>query len=106
MAGLHIHLHIHDERKKDSGHDEIIQKLNQIMTKQERFDAILDGLNTVTNEIASDYEALLAEIKNGTVSDESLAKGEANVARLKLTAASNDAPVPGTEIPPATETTA
>lgn len=78
-------------------------KLDAIMNKQERFDKILTDLNEVTNGIAADYEALLKEVKDGTVSDESLAKAEANVATLKQIAASNDQPVPGVEVPPVTE---
>lgn len=73
------------------------------MTKQERFDAILTSLNDVTNQIASDYQKLLDEVKNGTVSDESLAAAEANITKLQQIAASNDQPVPGTDVPPATE---
>lgn len=79
-------------------------KIDQIMTKQERFDAILTGLNDVTNKIAADYQTLLDEVRNGTVSDESLAKAEENIAKLNEIAASNDQPVPGEEIPPADET--
>ena len=74
------------------------------MTTQERFDAILSGIDQVTNEIAADYQALIEEAKNKTVSDESLARAEANVARLREVAASNDQPVPGTDIPPVDET--
>lgn len=107
MAGLHIHVHLHDHRDKQSGHDEIIQKLNQIMTKQERFDAILTRMDTVTTDIAGDFQTFIKEVKDGTVSDESLAKAEANVAILETLAASKENPVPGdTAIPPASEVTA
>lgn len=82
--------------------DFIIEKLHLIMTKQERFDAILTSLNETTNEIAADYQALLDQINNDSVSDESLAKAEENIAKLKQIAASNDQPVPGTDIPPVT----
>ena len=70
-------------------------------TKQERFDAILTALNETTNEIAEDYQKLLEEVRNGSVSDDSLAAAETNIARLKEIAASNDQPVPGETIPPA-----
>lgn len=76
------------------------------MTKQERFDAILGRIDTVTTNIAADYQKLLDEVKAGTVSDESLAKAEENIAKLETLAASVDNPVPGdTTIPPADTTT-
>lgn len=65
------------------------------MTKQERFDAMLADLNSTTNDIAEDYAKLLAEAQAGTVSEESISKGEANVAALKLLASQvpNEPPV-------------
>lgn len=78
-------------------------KIDALMRKQERFDAILAGMNDVTNQIAADYAAFVEEVRAGTVSDDSLAKAEANVATLKQIAASNDQPLPGTDIPPVTE---
>lgn len=107
-----IHIHKTDEGGYDMVHlynklskklNFIIEKLNEMATKQERFDAILTSLNETTNEIAADYQALLDEVRNGTVSEASLAAAEQNITRLKEIAASNDQPVPGETIPPATE---
>lgn len=76
----------------------IIQKLDQVMaTSQERYDAIIARLDTITNDIAADYQQLLDEARTKTVSDESLAKGEANVARLEAIGASVDNPLPPDE---------
>lgn len=83
----------------------IIQKLEQIMTKQERFDAILSRMDSVTTNLAADFSAFVEEARTGTVSDESLAKAEANIATLEQLAASKENPVPGEEIPPAEEPT-
>src|SRR5687768_6859908 len=46
-------------------------KIDQIMTKQEKFDAALERLNTTTNDIAADLTLLKKQIQDGTVSDES-----------------------------------
>ena len=109
---LHFHvanLNVHTTDEKIL--KEIVEKVNslnskidKIMTKQERFDAILGRIDTVTTNIAADYQKLLDEVKAGTVSDESLAKAEENIAKLETLAASVDNPVPGEEIPPADET--
>lgn len=73
----------------------IISKLDQVMaTSQERYDAIMARLDTVTNDIAADYKKLLEEARTKTVSDESLAKGETNVLRLEALGASVENPVP------------
>lgn len=107
-----LHVHRFEDSGADMTHilkellhkfDLLTEKLEDMATKQERFNAILAELNTTTNEIAADYQTLLDEVRNGTVSDESLTAAEENIARLKQIAASNDQPVPGTEIPPATE---
>jgi hypothetical protein len=100
---LHIHIHHHDDDKILSEIKSINSKIDQIMTKQERFDAILSRIDTVTTNIAQDYQILIDEVKAGTVSDESLAKAEANVAKLEELAASKENPVPGENIPPADE---
>lgn len=83
--------------------DLIISKLFLIMNKQERFDAILTKLDAVTTNIAEDFKTFVEEAKNGTVSDDSLAKDEANITKLEELAATKENPVPGEEIPPATE---
>lgn len=70
-------------------------KLNTIMaTSQERFDAIIARLDTITTDIAADYKKLLDEVRAGGVSDESFAKAEANIATLEALGASVDNPVP------------
>lgn len=81
--------------------DFIIKQLTEMANKQERFNAILASLNEVTNQIAADYQKLLTEVRDGSVSDESLATAEANIAKLQEIAASDDQPVPGETIPPA-----
>jgi hypothetical protein len=95
---IHIHLHNHE-----SDNSEIMAKLNQLMTKQERFDAILTRIDTVTTDLAGDFATFIKEVKDGTVTDESLARAEAGVAALEALAASKENPVPGEEIPPVTE---
>ena len=74
------------------------------MTKQERFDTILTKLDAVTTNIAEDFKTFVQEAKDGTVSDESLAKAEANITKLEELAATKENPVPGETIPPADET--
>lgn len=63
-------------------------------TRQEDFDALMGRLNTVTNDVAADYAKLLGEIANNTVSAESIAAGNANVAILEALGASVTNPVP------------
>lgn len=74
-------------------------KLDLIMTKQEQFDAALERLNTTTNDIAADLTLLKEQIQNGTVSDESLARLDANVATLEALGASTENPVPDPNAP-------
>lgn len=63
-------------------------------TRQERFDASLEKLNGITNNIAGDLRRLRDEITAGSVTDESLAKLEANVQTLEAIAATEEEPVP------------
>lgn len=70
--------------------------------RQDQFDAMIARLNTVTNDIAADYAQLLAEIANNTVSAESIAQGNANVATLEALGASVSNPVPPPVEPPTT----
>lgn len=63
-------------------------------TRQEEFDALIGRLNTVTNDIAADYQKLLDEIANNSVSAESLANAAANIATLESLGASVSNPVP------------
>lgn len=85
---------------------EILSQLNilklqnsKIMAKaQEQFDALMDRLNTVTNDIAADYQKLLDEIQNNTVSPASIEAAKANIEKLEGLGASVENPVP--EEPP------
>ena len=76
-------------------------KLNQIMaTSQERFDVLMGRLDTVSNDIAADYAQLLKAIQDGgagSISEESFAKHEANIAKLETLGASVENPVPPVE---------
>lgn len=64
-------------------------------TSQERFDAIIARLNTITSDIAADYKKLLDAVQNGdTISEESFAAAEANITVLETLGASVDNPVP------------
>ena len=75
--------------------DLLTQKLELFMTKaQEQFDALMARLDTVTNDIAADYQKLLDEIQNNTVSPESIAAANANIAKLEALGASVENPVP------------
>lgn len=71
-------------------------KIQKVMTKQEQFDANLERLNAVTNNIAADEKKLLEEIKSGTVSDESIAKLTKNIETLEAIAADVEDPIPAT----------
>lgn len=73
------------------------------MTKQERFDAILSRMDAVTTDLAGDFKTFLQEVKDGTVSEESLAKAEQNITVLEQLAASKENPIPGETTPPVTE---
>jgi hypothetical protein len=78
----------------------IIEKLNLIIqnqeimaTKQERFDAVLTRIDTATTNIAGDFRTFIQEVKDGTVTDESLARAEASAEALEAIAASKADPV-------------
>lgn len=60
---------------------------------QERFDLLMGRLDTVTTDIAQDYKTLLDAAKD-TISEESFAKHEANIAKLEVLGASVENPVP------------
>jgi multidrug resistance efflux pump len=61
---------------------EINFKLDQIMTKQEQFDAALAKIDTATSDIADDLRRLKEEIANGNVSQDSLDRLTANADTL------------------------
>lgn len=97
---IHHHVHFDKEGELFSKLDLIISKLRLFMGQtQERFDALMGRLDTVTTDIAADYKKLLDEIQAGTISEESFAKHEANIAKLEELGASVENPVPE---PPAT----
>jgi hypothetical protein len=83
--------------------DFLTLKINEIMTKQERFDGILTRLDAVTTDIAGDFKTFVQEVKDGTVSDESLTRAEENISKLEQVAASKENPVPGEVTPQVTE---
>lgn len=105
MALIHIkefHVHVTSDEavlKTILEHYSLItKKLDQVMANsQERFDALMARLDTVSNDIAADYAQLIEEAKKGQVSEESFAKAEANIAKLEALGASVDNPVPPTE---------
>lgn len=96
---LHIHIHHHGDEKVLTEIKSINQKLEAMATKQERFDALLTRIDAVTTNIAEDYRTFVDEVKAGTVSDESLAKAEANITTLEQLAASKENPIPGEQLP-------
>lgn len=107
-VNLHFHIdnvHIVNDDKKLNQILEVVNSLNskidKIMTKQERFDTVLTRIDAVTTNIAEDFAAFIKEAQEGTVSEESIAKAEANVTKLEELAATKENPVPGEEIPPA-----
>ena len=63
---------------------------------QERFDALMERLDKVTTDIAADYKKLLDAVEAGSdsISEESFAKHEANIAKLEELGASVDNPIP------------
>lgn len=78
----------------------IIKNQKTIMAQtQERFDLLMSRLDKVSNDIAADYQQMRDEAKKGTVSDESFAKAEANIAKLEALGASVENPVPEGETP-------
>lgn len=66
-------------------------------TRQEEFDQMIADLNTVTNDIAADYEKLLGEIASNSVSAESIATAKVDIEKLKALGASVENPVPAPE---------
>ena len=99
-TGTHIHIHVHTDHDKEAiaalekKIDYVISQNKIIMSKQETFDALLVRLNLTTNDIAADLKLLKEQIAAGTVSDESLAKLDANIAGLEALGASTENPVP------------
>jgi tetrahydromethanopterin S-methyltransferase subunit G len=89
----------------DSNDEEVKKRLRSLTNKlelfmaktQERFDDLMARLDTITNDIAADYQKLLDEITNNSVSDASITAAEANIAKLESLGASVDNPVPPEE---------
>lgn len=103
FGGRHDH-HYHtwiDEQKLFAKLNLIIEKLDEIMAlTQQQFNELIARLNTVTNDIAEDYQKLLDEIQAGNISDESVAEAKANIERLEALGASVSNPVPEPPAPP------
>lgn len=89
---LHHHYPVNEEIKQNFSL--IHQKLDLIMTKQEKFDANLGRLNTATNEIASDMQKLREDHKNGTLTDESFDRFDQHIAVLEGLGADPADPIP------------
>lgn len=72
----------------------------KVMAKnQERFDLLMERLDKVTTDIATDYKTLLEAVQAGGISEESFAKHEANIAKLEELGASVENPVPPVDPP-------
>ena len=70
----------------------------QLMERQEQFDAAIQQLDEATNEVASDLQALRDEIAGGSaISEANLAVLDAKIARLKALGADPENPVPAVE---------
>lgn len=65
----------------------IHQKINTIMTTEEKIVATLAGINEATNDIAADITKLKEDVAAGTVTPETIAGLEAAAERLKGIAA-------------------
>lgn len=83
MKDTHVHIHNHPDREIKESLNLIINKLNLIMTKQEKLDQAIADLNAGTNEIAADLQKLKDELAAGNVSDESLQSLSDNIEVLK-----------------------
>lgn len=95
FGGRHEYHTWMDERKLFAKLNLIIEKLDEIMAlTQQEFNDMNDRLDSVTNDIAADYQKLLDEIEAGQISDESKERAKANIARLEGLGASVDNPVP------------
>lgn len=62
---------------------EILKKIKKMSAKQDRFDADLQQLNQVSNNIAAELKDLKAQIEAGNVSDASLDTLEQNIKKLQ-----------------------
>lgn len=70
---------------------------------QEQFDTLMGRLDTVTNDIAGDYQTLLnkiIELNDGSVSQASLDAHAARITQLEAIGASVENPVPVPPPPP------
>ena len=104
MADTHMHIHITTQAARDEV-DALTARLVvleqqgvTLMNRQETFDTALAALNTATNDVADDLTRLRAEVAATGVSAESLARLDANIARLQGLAVDPENPVPA---PPA-----
>lgn len=79
--------------------DLIIQNQNVIMGKQERILAAIAELDSATNEVASDLQALRDQLAEEGVSNETLDTLDEKIARLKVLGQDPENPVPVEEPP-------
>ena len=100
VININVHHYFHGDKPESLFLEKlnlIIDQNKKIMAKQEQFDALIQRLNLATNDIAADLTLLKEQIAAGTVSDESLAKLDTNIAALETLGASTENPVP---VPP------
>ena len=96
----HVHVHVTTRAARDeyAALAARVATLEQqgaaLMTRQDAFDQSLTALNTATNDIAEDLTRLRGEVANTGISAESLARLDANIARLQALAADPENPVP------------
>ena len=74
----------------------IKSNLNTIMAKQDAFNAMLERIDVATTEIASDMKKLRDEVAD-VISDESLAKLDANISKLEALGGEDGETDPDTE---------
>lgn len=100
VRGAKYHSHDHELQFIKKQLQSLHKKIDLFMAKsQERFDLLMARLDTVTTDIAGDYKTLLEAIQADSISEESFAKHEANIAKLEELGASVDNPVPPVEPP-------
>ncbi len=102
---LHIEKVIIQMPNDDSKYDSIIQKINELMsTQKERFAVFNQKLDSVTNDIAADFEQLLRSVED-KIPDADFEKAEANLEKLRGLGASVENPIPGETVEPVVDET-
>ncbi len=69
-------------------------QMEQVMAKQEDFDARMTAMDDATNEIAKDLQDLRDQLAAGTIPDSAIATLDAKIARLQQLGADPTNPVP------------